>query len=54
MNKSEKPAEHDSKENKEEDSTEFNRAPRQKSEHRNPVDSAEKTKNIPTQHGALK
>jgi hypothetical protein len=39
---------------KEEDSTEFNRAPRQKNEHRDPVDSAEKTKHIPTKHGAIK
>lgn len=37
-----------------EDSSEFNRAPRQKSEHRDPVDSAEKTKHIPTQHGVIK
>ena len=40
--------------NKEEDSTEFNRAPRQKSEQRNAAESAEKTKDIPTKHGALK
>jgi hypothetical protein len=37
-----------------EDSSEFNRAPRQKKEHRNPVDSAEKTKHVPTKHGAIK
>ena len=54
MKNEEKPAVHDSKESKEEDSTEFNRAPRQKTEHRDPVQSAEKTKHIPTKHGALK
>ena len=51
MKEVDKPAKQDSHE---EDSTEFNRAPRQKTEHRNPVESAEKTKDIPTKHGALK
>jgi hypothetical protein len=51
MKEADKPAKQDSHE---EDSTEFNRAPRQKTEHRNPVESAEKTKDIPTKHGALK
>jgi hypothetical protein len=34
--------------------SEFDRAPRQKAEQRDPVKSAEKTKNIPTKHGAIK
>jgi hypothetical protein len=49
-----KPEESTKQDSREEDSTEFNRAPRQKSEHRDPVESSEKTKDIPTQHGALK
>jgi hypothetical protein len=36
------------------DSSEFDRAPRQKSQDRDPVKSAEQTKNIPTKHGAIK
>jgi hypothetical protein len=50
MAKPEKPV----RESQKEDNSEFNRAPRQKSEHRNPVESAEKTKHIPTKHGAIK
>jgi hypothetical protein len=39
---------------KKDDSSEFDRAPRQKSEDRDPVKSAEQTKHIPTKHGAIK
>jgi hypothetical protein len=39
---------------KEDDSSEFDRAPRQKSQDRDPVKSAEQTRHIPTQHGAIK
>ncbi len=33
---------------------EFDRAPRQKSQDRDPVKSAEQTRHIPTKHGAIK
>ena len=36
------------------DTSEFDRAPRQKSQDRDPVKSAEQTKHIPTKHGAIK
>jgi hypothetical protein len=36
------------------ESTEFDRAPRQKSQDRDPVKSAEQTRHIPTKHGAIK
>jgi hypothetical protein len=36
------------------DSSEFDRAPRQKNQDRDPVKSAEQTRHIPTQHGAIK
>jgi hypothetical protein len=39
---------------KKEDTTEFDRAPRQKSQDRDPVKSAEQTRHIPTKHGAIK
>jgi hypothetical protein len=39
---------------KTDDTTEFDRAPRQKSQDRDPVKSAEQTRNIPTKHGAIK
>jgi hypothetical protein len=39
---------------KKDDTTEFDRAPRQKSQDRDPVKSAEQTRNIPTKHGAIK
>jgi hypothetical protein len=39
---------------KKDDSTEFDRAPRQKSQDRDPVKSAEQTRHIPTRHGAIK
>jgi hypothetical protein len=39
---------------KKDDSTEFDRAPRQKSQDRDPVKSAEQTRHIPTKHGAIK
>ena len=39
---------------KKDDTTEFDRAPRQKNQDRDPVKSAEQTKNIPTKHGAIK
>ena len=39
---------------KKDDSSEFDRAPRQKSQDRDPVKSAEQTKHIPTKHGAIK
>jgi hypothetical protein len=39
---------------KKDDTTEFDRAPRQKSQDRDPVKSAEQTRNIPTEHGAIK
>lgn len=44
----------DQKDQKENDATEYDRAPRQKNEHRNPVKSAEETQDIPTKHGAIK
>jgi hypothetical protein len=34
--------------------SQFDRAPRQKNSDRDPVKSAEETRNIPTEHGALK
>jgi hypothetical protein len=34
--------------------SQFDRAPRQKNSDRDPVKSAEETRDIPTQHGALK
>ncbi len=34
--------------------SQFDRAPRQKNEDRDPVKSAEETKDIPNKHGALK
>jgi hypothetical protein len=39
---------------KKDEPTEFDRAPRQKVEHRDQVESAEKTKDVPTKHGAIK
>jgi hypothetical protein len=39
---------------KKDDISEFDRAPRQKSQDRDPVKSAEQTKHIPTKHGAIK
>jgi len=36
------------------DNSEFDRAPRQKSQDRDPVKSAEQTRHIPTKHGAIK
>ncbi len=39
---------------KKEEPREFDRAPRQKSQDRDPVKSAEQTKHIPTKHGAIK
>ena len=36
------------------DPSEFDRAPRQRSQDRDPVKSAEQTKHIPTKHGAIK
>jgi hypothetical protein len=36
------------------DSSKFDRAPRQRNQDRDPVKSAEQTKHIPTQHGAIK
>ncbi len=39
---------------KQDDTSEFDRAPRQKSQDRDPVKSAEQTKHIPTKHGAIK
>ena len=36
------------------DSSEFDRAPRQKNQDRDPVKSAEQTRHIPTKHGAIK
>ena len=44
----------DSARSKKDDPTEFDRAPRQKSQDRDPVKSAEQTRNIPTKHGAIK
>jgi hypothetical protein len=41
-------------ESKKDDSSEFDRAPRQKHQDRDPVKSAEETRHIPTQHGAIK
>ncbi len=34
--------------------SQFDRAPRQKNEDRDPVKSAEETKDVPTKHGTLK
>jgi hypothetical protein len=39
---------------KKDDISEFDRAPRQKSQDRDPVKSAEQTRHIPTKHGAIK
>jgi len=39
---------------KKDDISEFDRAPRQKSQDRDPVKSAEQTRHIPTRHGAIK
>jgi hypothetical protein len=39
---------------KKDDNSEFDRAPRQKSQDRDPVKSAEQTRHIPTKHGAIK
>lgn len=38
----------------EDDSSKYDRAPRQKNEDRDPVKSAEETRHIPTKHGAIK
>jgi hypothetical protein len=38
---------------KKDDTSEFDRAPRQKSQDRDPVKSAEQTRHIPTTHGAI-
>jgi len=43
-----------SAQSKKDDPSEFDRAPRQKSQDRDPVNSAEQTKHIPTTHGAIK
>jgi hypothetical protein len=43
-----------SSQSEKEDSSEFNRAPRQKNQDRDPVKSAEQTRHIPTKHGAIK
>jgi hypothetical protein len=43
-----------SPQSKKDDSSEFDRAPRQKSQDGDPVKSAEQTKHIPTKHGAIK
>ena len=39
---------------KKDDISAFDRAPRQKSQDRDPVKSAEQTRHIPTKHGAIK
>jgi hypothetical protein len=39
---------------KKDETSEFDRAPRQKSQDRDPVKSAEQTRHIPTKHGAIK
>jgi hypothetical protein len=39
---------------KEDDSSQFDRAPRQKNVDRDPVKIAEQTRHIPTEHGAIK
>ena len=39
---------------KKDDISEFDRAPRQRSQDRDPVKSAEQTRHIPTKHGAIK
>ena len=53
MPKSEKPSQsNEAPEN--DDTSQYDRAPRQKNEHRDPVNSAETTKDIPTKNGALK
>ena len=39
---------------KKDDTTEFDRATRQKSQDRDPVKSSEQTRHIPTKHGAIK
>jgi len=39
---------------KKDDSSEFDRPPRQKNQDRDPVKSAEQTRHIPTKHGAIK
>ena len=36
------------------ETSEFDRAPRQKNQDRDPVKSAEQTRHIPTKHGAIK
>jgi hypothetical protein len=43
-----------SAEPKKDDNSEFDRAPRQKNQDRDPVKSAEQTRHIPTKHGAIK
>ena len=43
-----------SAQSKKDDPSEFDRAPRQRSQDRDPVKSAEQTKHIPTKHGAIK
>ncbi len=43
-----------SKGSKKDDPSEFDRAPRQKNQDRDPVKSAEQTRHIPTKHGAIK
>jgi hypothetical protein len=39
---------------KKDDNSEFDRAPRQKNQDRDPVKSAEQTRHVPTKHGAIK
>jgi hypothetical protein len=39
---------------KEKQSSQYDRAPRQKNQDRDPVKSAEETRHIPTKHGAIK
>jgi hypothetical protein len=48
------PRDSDSIAQSKDDTTEFDRAPRQKSQDRDPVKSAEQTRDIPTKHGAIK
>jgi hypothetical protein len=49
-----KDASDSSAEPKKDDNSEFDRAPRQKNEDRDPVKSAEQTRHVPTKHGAIK
>ena len=53
-NKAQSRATDSSARSKKDGPTEFDRAPRQKNEDRDPVKSAEETRHIPTKHGAIK